>query len=164
MTYKEPVAEVVDIARQRDVTTTVLKVLGELPSAPLYPAALYHQSDPSREALQLHKLVGTARNVLTFQSYDVGPTLPSPGQRFIFRCWWSRDALELVLNTDLTWTLQEYPDDGSHSHCPLTYETISAYTGHRDGYRSGDTWITVEAYDRFIRDDVLRIRGEHKLR
>ncbi len=125
MSYKAPVAEIADIFKHDDVTTTVLKV-DELPSPPFYPAGLYDQANPAIEVLQLHKLVNAKGDVLAFESFDIQSGLPSVGKRFVFRCWWTSDALDLVLNTDLVWRQEKYPDDQGHWYCPLTYETIGS--------------------------------------
>ena len=163
VSHKEPVAEIAHIVKHDDVTTTVLKV-DELPSSSLYPAGLYDQANPAIEVLQLHKLVNAKGDILTFESYCVESSPASVGERFVFRCWWTSDALDLVLNTDLVWSQEKYPDDQGHWYCPLTYETIGSDEGQAEGYRSGDTWVTVEAYEKFIRDDVLRIRGGRRAR
>ena len=159
--YKEPVAEILELLERDNVTACVVqldRVLGS--DSFLAPAALYSLQEPAQERLQLHKLVDRVEKTLRFESYNLKPPLPSKGDKFIFRAWWRSDALALVKDTSLIWTRERYPDNGKHEHCPLTYKTISAYTGEREGYRCGKTWITVDAYERFIRDDILRLRGK----
>lgn len=58
--------------------------------------------------------------------------------------------------------LQNYPDNDNHDHCLLTWETIAAYTDHKEGYRSSDGWITVAAYREFIEKDALRLRRNYR--
>lgn len=47
--------------------------------------------------------------------------------------------------------------DWDHEHCVLTWATIN---DSDEGYLSGPDgkWLTVESYERYIRDDALRLR------
>jgi len=48
-------------------------------------------------------------------------------------------------------------DRGDHTHCLLTWDTID----HGEtGYEAlpGGVWITVNSYEKYIRDDGLRLR------
>jgi hypothetical protein len=64
--------------------------------------------------------------------------------------------MDAILDTAAKWTLKTFDRD-DHDHCALTWETIMgsnrAYFNPRHG------WITQEAYNHYIRDDALRVRG-----
>jgi hypothetical protein len=48
-------------------------------------------------------------------------------------------------------------DRGDHTHCLLTFDAIDdGETAYQAGPNVG--WITVEAYEKYVRDDVLRLR------
>jgi hypothetical protein len=135
-----------------------IAIVGALDSyePPLAPAGLYDTRTQREEAAQLHKLVHSDAAVHTF--YTFPPHRVSSelvGQRLVYRPWWTPRQLELVIDTALRWEREQYPADGDHSHCGLTWETITA---PMEAYRCGDTWITVDAYERFIRDDTLHYR------
>ncbi|HEX6122138.1 MAG TPA: hypothetical protein VFY89_03205, partial [Ktedonobacterales bacterium] len=97
-----------------------------------------------------------------FETYDHAGPLPEPGRPYIFGAWWTSDALDAVLDRQAVWMRERYPDDGTHEHCLLTWETIAAYDPYqREGYRSEHGWITVAAYETYIEQDLLRLRGDH---
>ena len=157
--YREPLAKVLQVHKRHGTVLTLLKV-NKVPAPPIAPAALYLSKKPGQKVLELHKLLSQDRENLEFETYDVGSgPLPEKSHTYIFRVWWVPSTLKLVIDKNLRWVRQKYPDDKTHTHCPLTYETISAYQGHREGYRCGNIWITTNAYRRFVRDDVLRLRG-----
>ena len=155
--YQDAVGEIVDIARQGDLTRTVLEV-DRVEGGSLWPSNLFDRAEPSRNVLELHKLLQRQGEILTYESYDLDSPLPAKGGQYIFRSMWTPDVLDIVLNTELAWKRELYPDNGSHDHCPLTWKTICSYTGEREGYRSGSIWISVDAYERYIRNDILRVR------
>lgn len=158
MGYKEPTAEILDLQNLKDGLLVILRVDKILP-LPLAPGGLYSLSDPKKKVLELHKLLNQGEEGnLIFKTYESPMELPPKGGKFIFRAWWTPNALDIVTNMSLTWTREKYPGNGDHDHCLLTYKTISAYTGEREGYCSGKAWISVEGYERFIRDDILRLR------
>lgn len=157
MAYQHPIAKVVDVNITKDAVTIELFV-NKLLSPPLYPAGLYLPDNPKHEVLVLHRLMKEEGLKLTYESYGEFLELPINGESYIFSKWWSAEELKLVQNTALFWTREAYPDDGTHTHCPLTHEMISAYSGYKEGYKAGTTWITIKAYEQFIQADILRVR------
>ena len=157
MAYAEPIIEVVEASRDGDVTTTRLRlVAGGLPSEPLVPAGLYAEDRDDERLFELHTLSRwEPGGTLVFESYGEPAESVRPGARAVFRSRWTRESWWAVTDRNLDWTPLPYdgPDQG---HCLLTWETISrgevAYRSSR-----GD-WVTVAAFERYIRDDVLRIR------
>lgn len=59
------------------------------------------------------------------------------------------------MDTSLDWRLQRF-DESDHDHCLLSWRTIME--GDM-AYRSRAGWITVDAYDRYIENDPLRLRA-----
>jgi len=157
MAYTEPVAEVISVRQEGDVATVALKICRQL-HAPIAPAGLYDQLNPAREIFQLHKLIEESKRKIIFETYNSDKLLPAVGEKFIFRSWWILDALEAVQDTKVKWVRKPYPDNGGHDHCMLTWADISTDAENREGYHSKYGWITVEAYDKFIKQDVLRLR------
>lgn len=157
MTYKEPTAEILGAARSGDVTTTRLRVVkGTSPVDPIAPAGLYSGARGEHEILPLHKLVAREpEGTLVFESYGIDAALPAEGSRLTLRSWWDRRALDAVTNVGLAWQLKAY-DESDHDHSLLTWTTILA---GEEAYRStnGD-WVSRDAYERYIRDDLLRLR------
>jgi hypothetical protein len=123
---------------------------------PLAPAGLYDTRTQREEAAQLHKLVRSDAAVHTFHTFPPHRVSSEVvGQRFVYRPWWTPQQLELATDTALRWERERYPADDDHSHCGLTSQTITA---PMEAYRCGDMWITIEAYERFIRDDIFHCR------
>jgi hypothetical protein len=54
------------------------------------------------------------------------------------------------------WHRRTYNKPGDHTHCLPTWKTIDRGT---TAYQVDDAgWITVDAYEKYIRDDILRLR------
>jgi len=161
VSYKEATAKVVQVARSVDAATVTVEV-SRLPSEPLAPAGLYTLDNTGQEVIQLHKLIAASGNILTYEIYDDVDDWPEVDSVYIHRVWWTLDQLEAVTDASRKWTFDEYPDNGEHDHCLLTWNTIAAYADHKTGYHSGKDWITEEAYKTYIVDDKLRLRHRAK--
>jgi hypothetical protein len=163
--YAEPVASLQRVHRDADVTLLTLQVDRDL-TAPLWPGALYRPDAPTAEVIQLHRLVRHDGRMLTFETYDWDGPLPRPGEAFILRLWWIPEAIDLVCDTARVWTREMYPHHDQCDWCPFTWTRFSADARdigyEREGYRSGDVWISVEGYERYIRDDRLRVQGKYE--
>jgi hypothetical protein len=160
MGYVEPKATILDI-RMDGATTTVIADFDRMPSEPIAPAALYVNPRSGSEQFQLHKLVSVSDLKLEFQTFASTHPLPQVGAAFSFRSWWTTDAMEAALDVGAKWTRRTYPDDGTHQHCLFTWESIEANAEHPEGYYSEEHgWISVRAYEDFIRDDIYRVRRD----
>lgn len=126
--------------------------------APLAPAGLYDVETERVEAFPLHKLVKRVGNTWTFRTYGKClPLLPIVSRDYVYRPWWTERAWELVTDTDRVWTRATYPDNGSHLHCEITFAQIGGGQ-EPEAYVSDGSWVTREAYERFIRDDEFHCR------
>lgn len=158
--FKPPIIKVSKVTIEDHYT--IVEVSGSLSpySSALHPAALYDVITGQKEAGQLHKLIHAEGDVYTFQTFPpqkVSPTLIS--KTFIYRPWWTEDGLELVLDTSLIWTFETYPKNEDHAHCALTWETIA---NPMKAYRCKKHWITEQAYNDHIRDDIFKYRTSDK--
>jgi hypothetical protein len=106
--------------------------------------------------MQLHKLVNRELGeVLVFESYGIVSTPPESGDQVILRPWWTPDAWNAATDPQRNWQRRIY-DESDHDHCLLTWQTISV---GEEAYRSElGEWVSADAYERFIRNDVLRLR------
>ena len=156
MPWVDPVATVLEISRDGDDLCVSLK-LDRPYSPPLFPASLLRAEGD--EALHLDRVEEVEPLRYEGRAFDAGHSSVAAGDCFTFRGWWTSDALDLVLDTGRSWVLERYQEDGGHEHCRLTWVEISAHGGEPNGYRSGDDWISVEAFQRYIRDDHLRVRS-----
>jgi hypothetical protein len=158
--FVSPKLHVADQFQQgSDVVTVLFGSLNPY-TPPLVPAALYDVATERREIFQLHKILYSSEESSRFITF--GSSLPVEsiiGNKFVYRPWWSAEAWDLVTNPSLTWHRESYPDNGNHTHCPITWQAISAYKEPREGYKCGKVWITIEAYEKFIRDDIYNCRG-----
>jgi hypothetical protein len=153
-----------------EVTRVVLTILQMeyLPSPPLAPGGLWDPADENRAGnmvLELHKLVDQSDSTLVFETYEHAGPLPEPGRRYIFGSWWTPMQLDAVLDRQAGWVRERSPDGDDHEHCLLTWETIAADGPYqREGYHSDHGWITVAAYETYIEQDLLRLRGNQSRR
>lgn len=152
-----PKGEIVEATQEGEVARIVIR-FDRLDAAPVAPAGLYVDLRSGDARFELHKLVHRNGLVLAFETYDSTHPLPRVGEVYSYRGWWLPEAMEAALDATASWRLEKYPDNGGHDHCLFTWETIAAHTGHREAYHSRHGWISVEAYNKIIRDDVYRIR------
>jgi hypothetical protein len=155
--------QIIEATQHGDVTSVMGRFdsLDNVASHPLAPAGLYSKSLSGEKQFQLHKLVWHEGELFRFETYGQQmASLPTAGQVFFFRPWWMPKALQVVLDVDANWIRKDYPDNGDHSHCLFTWETISWYSGERAGYWSEKYgWTTVTAYEDFIAKDIYRLRS-----
>jgi len=123
------------------------------------PAALSLDPNSVDYEFDVHKQIARDRFIVTFETYNSAQPLPKVGTTYTWHPWWLPWALDAVVDENANWQLCEYPEDEAHTHCLLTWETIAAYVDHRVGYVSKHGWITLDAYNEYIRDDVLRLRS-----
>jgi hypothetical protein len=157
--YKLPTAKVLKAAILGDTATVEVEIsLETYLTFPIAPADL-RETDSHRMVFPFHGLIAREGEKSTFETYR--PVLPVPpvGSTYTFCSWWIQQAMLAVIDTSCAWKFLAYPDNGSHDHCLITWDTISAYTGERHAYHSRHGWITVQAYREFIEQDVLRLRN-----
>lgn len=124
MPWVDPVATVLEISRDGDDLCVSLE-LDRPYSPPLFPASLLRAEGD--EALHLDRVEEVEPLRYEGRAFDAGHSSVAAGDRFIFRGWWTPDALDLVLDTGRSWVLARCPDDSDHEHCQLTWVTISAH-------------------------------------
>lgn len=123
------------------------------------PATLLDPAGTPIPRVEVHKLVEERNGTVVTETYDWQGPLPEVGRVYGLGEWFTRDQLDALLDLDAVWTFETYPDNGDHDHCLVTWTTIAAYGDfERMGYRSAHGWITVAAYEEYIRGDRLRRR------
>lgn len=79
-----------------------------------------------------------------------------PGGPYRIFSWWDPNQFRAATDRNVRWHSRAYDKPGDHTHCLLTWKAI--YHGTM-AYQVNDAgWITVDAYEKHIRDDVLRLR------
>ena len=136
------------------MTTELLREAGDWPSEPLAPASVWTLDAEPALLIELQRLLALSGRSATFETYGYSPAVLSPGGHYSLISWWNPTQLSVATDVDLDWRLREY-EGSDHDHCLLTWETILP---GRPAYMSDAGWITVGAYARIVRDDVLRIR------
>jgi hypothetical protein len=137
------------------VTTTELRrQSGSWPLDPVAPASVW--TDDNQLVVELHKLLHLDEDVAIFESYALTSRTPAIGGPYRMFSWWSPDQFRAATDPLVEWRKGVY-DRGDHTHCLLTWATI--YDGEA-AYQEGSNmeWITVDAFEKYIRDDVLRLR------
>jgi len=121
MTYGEPVAEVLDVSREDDVTTTRLRLVrGSVLAEPVAPGGLCSGRRADQEVLQLHKLVGREPgDAFIFESYELEAPLPDVGSRLAFRARWIPALWQAVTERTRAWERKPY-DESDDDRCLLT--------------------------------------------
>jgi hypothetical protein len=145
---------IIGVSRAGDLTTTEVSLVeGKWPE-PLAPASVWSGEGRRTRVIDLHRLVSRAEDVAIFESYGLEGDIPTAGGPYALYAWWTPEQLEAARDVDLEWRRRSY-DGADHDHCLLTWQTI----GSGDvAYSSEAGWISVDAYEQFIRDDVLRLR------
>jgi hypothetical protein len=148
-------------SRAADVTTTDLRLDGgDWPYDPIAPATLW--TDDDEAVVELHKLLRLDGDAATFESYDLSGDPPQSGGPFRMFSWWDKNQYRAARYDDCEWRMSTFDKAGDHTHCILTFDTIERGD---PGYEAvpGGGWITIDSYEKYIRDDVLRLRrtAEH---
>jgi hypothetical protein len=152
-------AVVLDSAQHGDSLVTTIRV-SLWPGDPITPAALWDIEGKS-EVLQFHRLIDTEGSQLTLETFDFRGELPVFDHEYLFQLWWTPDAMDLVTDMSRVWRRSQYPEGDKCDWCPLTYKDFGQ-DREREGYFSDGVWITVAAYNKYIRDDFLRVRHLRK--
>jgi hypothetical protein len=142
--------------RSGDVTTTELRLdSGEWPFDPLAPATLWAARD--EPVTEVHKLLRLNGADAVFESYDLEGEVPQPGGPYRMYSWFTPDQYKALTDTEAEWHRATYDKPSDHTHCILTWEGID---DGDDGYvvEPGGGWVSVDAYEKYIRDDLLRLR------
>lgn len=121
------------------------------------PASLMVNAESDEEICEVHRFIGDSGDQCIFRTYNIR-NLPVINSRIYFRSWWTDHEIDLIKNLTLNWVLVEYPSNGDHDHCPLTWKKISAKGPEKFGYLAKSNWISIEAYERFIKNDELQLR------
>jgi hypothetical protein len=152
----EVLATIIRASHSGDETTTELRLESDRwPFDPLAPATLW--TNDNQPVIELHRLPRSDGRVAVFESYDESGELPQPGGPYRMYSWWNPDQRHAVTDTTLEWHRRTYNKPGDHTHCILTFEEIDdAGEGYQLEHYGG--WISVDAYEKYIRDDVLRLR------
>ena len=155
--YRLPRAKVLALLIDSDITTCVIEVSRE--DYLSYPIAPCNLQNDAGYIFLFHQLVARDGTKLTLETYQVDQPLPNVGDEYEFLSNWIPNAMDAVLDMEAKWVHKIYPNNGDHNHCLLTYVTISAHSEHKEGYCSEHGWVTVDAYQKFIEKDQLRVRS-----
>ncbi len=128
--------------------------------APFAPCLL--MTDETGDVVcELHRLVEVNGDIVVCDRFtELDPRVPEVGGCYHYQGWWVPGAMDAVLDESALWHRRVYPDNGDHDHCLLTYDTLAAYGdyAHEGYFHEAHGWVTVEAYELYIRDDVCRLR------
>ena len=135
--------------RDRDVLTTDVRVVEGQADDLESPASMFKQA--IGDGLDLHRCARATRESMTFLTFGNSPE-PTVGDECVIQWWWI-PGTQQILRDAPGWTPRTVEE---HWFCPLTYENLEvgevAYTDGR-GH-----WISVSGWEKFVRDDVLRLR------
>jgi hypothetical protein len=155
MAGRQTGVNIVSSSREGDVTATELRLHeGAWPPAPLAPATLWSGEAEGVPLIELHRLVELDGVSARFESFAIETAPPAPAGPHSFFSWWTPEQFAAAVDLSLEWrAVQFYESD--HARCYLTWNEIEPGD---PVYASDVGWITVEAYERYIRDDALRLR------
>jgi hypothetical protein len=151
----EVLATLEDVFRSGDVTTTELRLESDhWPLDPVAPATLW--TEGNERVLDLHRLLRLHGELAVFESYDLDSGVPGPGGPHRMFAWWTPDEYKAATDPNVGWRQRIFDKPGEHTHCLLTWEAIDHGT---EAYQIDDAgWVTTDAYEKYVRDDVLRLR------
>jgi hypothetical protein len=140
-------------ALSEDVLTTELRLVsGDWPFDPVAPATIW--TDDDQPVVELHKLLRLGGDTATFES--IANSAPKAGGPYRMFSWWNPTQFRAATDPDVEWSRGTYDKD-DHTHCLLTWNTIDyGEVAYQAGPGAG--WITVDSYEQYIRDDILRLR------
>ena len=161
MKYRAPKGLIIDVAEKGNTSRLIIE-FDKMDIGPVAPAGLYNDPSSGKEQFQLHRVAENKGLIYTFETFNRPQPLPKAGQVYFYRGWWLQEAMDAVLDTNANWEWKNYPDNGDHAHCLFTWENIAFYADCNEGYFSEKYgWITVEAYNKFIRGDIYNLRDRN---
>lgn len=135
------------------VTTELLLEEGAWPAEPVAPATVWTEKvKPTSKLIELHRLVKLGGETAIFESYGT-ERVPKPGGLYSLFAWFTPEQFDVLNNRQLRWERRRF-DGPLDEHCLLTWRNINP---GEEAYTSDAGWITADAYDRLIRDDLLRL-------
>jgi len=162
MRHNFPKATIKSVRRERERLLVELTFDRE-PTAPVVPAFLFGLTASGeaadRRALVILEWCCSSGPAWTFEAAN-GPLQIAPEEVFGYQGMWTPAALDAVTDLSATWTRTQYPGDGSHEHCLVTFVTISSYQGEPVGYFcTSHGWLSERAYEEHILGDLYKIRA-----
>lgn len=158
-----PTATVIDVALHADVIRVTLRISKPV-SHPLAPAQCTADANSPKPGFELHALVEVlSADTYVFETYDwAGDPPPAEGLTVFYQQWWTPEQHDVASDLTLTWEVATYERTGDHEHCALTWETIRPGDAcYRALGPSGKSiWLTLAAYEEYIRGDKLRLRRQ----
>src|SRR5688572_13240916 len=152
-------ATVLSVEISKEVTTVDIVISrAESLAYPIAPACLW-RSDSKEVIFSLDQLVARDDRRLRFETSESRLAVPEIGVVYPFTSLWSHRTMDAVRDLSADWQRREYPYEGAHAHCLLTWQTIAGYSEHKEGYVSSHGWVTVDAYKEYIEEDRARIRS-----
>jgi hypothetical protein len=149
-------ATITAASRAGDVTTVRLALESDRwPFEPVAPTTLW--TDDNQRVVELHKLIRLEDDAAVFETYALAHEPPQPGGPYRMIGWWTPEQYEAATNATIEQRRATFDKPGDHEHCLLTWATIQSGDS---GYHAspGGGWITVDAFEKYIRDDALRLR------
>ena len=137
--------------RDLDTLTTRVRVTeGTVPDDLDNPASLFRTE--VGDGIELHRGAQIGPDELVFRTFG-DCDVPANGSERTVQWWWIDGTQQMLVDAP-EWRQDRVTE---HGFCPLTFENLDvgdeAYT---DG--SGN-WISVTGWERFVRDDLLRLQS-----
>jgi hypothetical protein len=155
MNSRQTGVNIISSSREGDVTMTELRLQeGDWPPAPVAPATVWKGDAEGVPLIEVHRLVDLDGLSARFESFAIETALPAPGGPHSFFSWWTPEQLEAACDRSLEWRAVQYYES-DHGRCYLTWKEFQPGD---PVFMSDAGWITIDAYERYIRDDVLRLR------
>jgi hypothetical protein len=161
MSWHRPSARIAKVEHFADRVRLHCRVQ-EAPNEPVAPASLWSHPTQGNSAYDLHRIHSRNESSFVFETFDIEKREPpKQGDTLYLQSHWLPEAMKAALDRMAIWEHRMYPGEvGDHHHCLFTWETISSYSGAKDGYwaeRYG--WITTQAYEDFIVNDIYHLRA-----
>ena len=152
--------EILEDRRADGELLTMICKFNRLPGEPEAPAGLYVSPNDDLPIVELHRVVESYRDTFVFETYGSASRVSIDCKaHFAYRAWWTKAAMRAAIDLQAEWHLIHLDETSSHDHCLFTWETIGGTDGLRTAYANElHGWITPEAHEKYIVQDVYRLR------
>ena len=139
MTYKEPIAVIIESSLKENGLVTVIK-FKKMPSNPLAPGWLCNSDKERKPVIDFHRCISKDKKLATFVTYKTHDNIFQPlkvGEKYIFGSMWTPMQLEIAKSDPNQWHEEEFKSKDMLAFRQQDGSTIGRKSKHNEDSSEG---------------------------